>query len=107
MHAGGRKTSPATGFASNPSSRLWLTSPQYNTLINGASSLRGTTINIPTGLMVQQGLCRNVPYPTREMILELRRACNDLSEMCHGNAAKGIAGWKNCWDEVEPTLRTE
>lgn len=84
-----------------------LTRPQYISLVTAAESLRAVTINIPSEAMVEQGIFHEVLYPSRELTLQLRANCNGLAELSLGNAAKGIEGWRDCWEQVEPLLSRE
>jgi hypothetical protein len=35
---------------------------------------------------------------SREDVDVLRRLSDELVELCHGNAIKGIEGWRECWN---------
>ena len=46
----------------------------------------------------------NIGVKSMGDVKALRRACDEVTELCHGNESKGIKGWRDCWKSVHDAI---
>jgi len=87
----------------------FINDPAYRSLLDASkgltasmSKLRRSYLTLLMSLVLTQSLQALITegVQTREQVDLLRKLYDDMTELCYGNANKGVRGWRECWNEV-------
>ena len=75
----------------------------YGSLLQATCCILTMIELIPNPASPPDELCAwyDAPMPTKDDVAELRRMIDRATELCHGDASKGITGWRECYGTVK------